>query len=202
MTAAGVPDHAADPVGTRLLWTLPNALTALRLALVPVLAWLLVVSDDGSAQSRWWAMGVFVLAAVTDLADGALARASGTVTTIGKIADPIADKAITGVALIGLSWQGNLPWWVTLVILFRELAVTLLRFAVIRHGVIPASRGGKAKTVAQIIAIALYLAPLATAWDPLRIAAMAVAVTLTVVTGVDYVVRAWRLRSGARGAVS
>ena len=194
---AGVPDHAGDPVGTSRWATLPNLLTLLRLLMVPVLGWLLLSDDGANTTLRWAATAVFVIAALTDLVDGEIARRSGTVTTLGKIADPIADKALTGVALIALSWLGDLPWWVTIVILGRELAVTVLRFVVIRHGVIPASRGGKAKTVAQVIAISLYLAPLPDAVDPVRIAAMAIAVVLTVVTGIDYVMRAWRMSRAA-----
>ncbi|MEK9665059.1 MAG: CDP-diacylglycerol--glycerol-3-phosphate 3-phosphatidyltransferase [Candidatus Nanopelagicales bacterium] len=193
-----VPDHAGDPVGTRRVATIPNLLTLIRLLLVPVLGVLLLADGGDDGEMRWWATVVFVGAALTDLVDGALARRSGTVTTLGKIADPIADKAITGVALIGLSIIAELPWWVTLVILGREVAVTILRFVVIRHGVIPASRGGKVKTVAQIIAIALYVAPLSEVWDPLRIVTMAIAVVLTVVTGVDYAVRARRLTRESR----
>lgn len=188
----GVPDHVGDPVGTSSWLTWPNLLTGVRLLLVPVLAWLLFGTDD-----RWAAAAVFLVAALTDLVDGELARRSGTVTTVGKIADPIADKAITGVALIGLSWLNLLPWWVTVLILGREIAVTLLRFWVIRHGVIPASRGGKAKTVAQIVAITLYLAPLPVWLLPVGVAAMAVAVILTIVTGFDYLFRAIRLRRAA-----
>lgn len=195
-----VPDHVADPVGSHRLWTLPNALTLIRLLLVPVLAWLLFAGDPLSESQRLWAMTIFIVAALTDFADGAVARARNLVTTVGKIADPIADKAITGVALVGLSYAGDLPWWVTLVILGREVGVTLVRFSVLRHGVIPASRGGKAKTVAQIVAIALYLAPFTTTADPIRITAMAIAVLLTIVTGLDYVVRAWRLRQEGRGS--
>lgn len=197
-TPLGVPDHAGDPVGTRKVLTWPNGLTGLRLLLVPVLAWLLFGDQAQDSTTRWMAFGVFLFAAITDFIDGALARSSNTVTTIGKIADPIADKAITGVALIGLSYLQLLPWWVTLLIIAREVVVTGVRFAVISHGVIPASRGGKAKTVAQIIAICLYLAPLSDVWDPLRYIAMAVAVLLTLVTGFDYAVQAWRLRKKGR----
>lgn len=195
---SGVPDHAGDPVGTSRWATLPNLLTLLRLLLVPVLAFLLLRDQGADAALRWAATAVFVIAALTDLADGEIARRSDTVTTLGKVADPIADKALTGVALIGLSWLGDLPWWVTIIILGRELAVTVLRFIVIRHGVIPASRGGKAKTVAQVIAISLYLAPLPDWADPVKITAMGVAVILTVVTGVDYAVRARRMSRGAQ----
>lgn len=194
---AGVPDHAGDPVGTSRWVTLPNFLTLIRLLLVPVLAVLLLADDGLDPTLRWAATAVFVIAALTDLADGEIARRSGTVTTVGKIADPVADKALTGVALVGLSLLGDLPWWVTIVILAREIGVTALRFVVIRHGVIPASRGGKAKTVAQVIAIALYLAPLDAWADPVRVIAMAIAVVLTIVTGIDYAVRAWRLTRAA-----
>lgn len=193
----GVPDHAGDPIGTSRWVTLPNFLTLVRLLLVPVLAVLLLADDGLDPALRWAATAVFVIAALTDLADGEIARRSGTVTTVGKIADPVADKALTGVALVGLSVLGDLPWWVTIVILVREVGVTALRFVVIRHGVIPASRGGKAKTVAQVIAIALYLAPLDAWADPVRVIAMAIALVLTIVTGIDYAVRAWRLTKAA-----
>jgi CDP-diacylglycerol---glycerol-3-phosphate 3-phosphatidyltransferase len=187
------PDHAGDPVGTSRWATWPNLLTLVRLLLVPVLGVLLLNDDGSDAALRWWATAVFVVAALTDLVDGEVARRSGTITTLGKIADPVADKALTGVALIGLSILGDLPWWVTIVILVREVAVTALRFSVIRHGVIPVSRGGKAKTVAQVVAISLYLAPLPPEAEPVRIVAMGFAVILTVVTGIDYAVRSRRL---------
>ena len=196
MSARFAGDHAGDPVGTSSWRTWPNVLTLIRLLLVPVLAVLLLAQDGHDPVLRWWSTAVFLVAALTDLVDGAWARRSGTVTTVGKVADPIADKAITGVALIGLSYLGDLPWWVTIVILVREVAVTALRFWVIRHGVIPASRGGKAKTVAQIVAIALYLAPLPGIFDAVRVVAMGIAVLLTVVTGIDYAVQARRLRRG------
>ena len=124
---------------------------------------------------------------ITDLFDGHLARAYNLVTDFGKIADPIADKAIMGAALICLSVLGDLPWWVTGVILFRELGITLMRFWVIRHGVIPASRGGKMKTLAQGTAVGMYVLVLTGPLATLRWWVMAVAVVLTVVTGLDYV---------------
>jgi CDP-diacylglycerol--glycerol-3-phosphate 3-phosphatidyltransferase len=174
----------------------PNALTVLRMLLVPVFAWLLLRQGGDDASSRVWAAVVFVLASATDLADGELARRQGLVTTFGKVADPIADKALTGTALVGLSYLGELPWWVTLVILVREVGVTLLRFWVIRFGVIAASRGGKVKTAAQMIAILMYLLPLDGWWLTARAVVMGLALVLTVVTGLDYCARAWRLRAG------
>ncbi len=174
---------------------IPNGLTVIRLFMVPLFLWLLLRDDGGDTASRFWAAAVFLVASLTDLVDGELARRSGQVTTFGKVADPIADKALTGAALIGLSILGELPWWVTLVILVREIGVTLLRFWVIRDGVIPASRGGKWKTAAQMTAIVLYLLPLPDAFTSVRIIVLGLAVVLTVVTGFDYVQRALRLRS-------
>ncbi len=186
------------PQKTARLVNLPNALTVLRLAVVPVLAVVLLQDGGGDVTGRWWAAALFVAAILTDWSDGVIARRTGTVTEFGKLADPIADKALTGMALIGLSILDLLPWWVTVVILARELGVTLLRVWVIRHGVIPASRGGKLKTVAQSIAIPLYLLPLTGVLASVRWWVMAVAVVLTVVTGIDYVYRALHLRGNAQ----
>jgi CDP-diacylglycerol--glycerol-3-phosphate 3-phosphatidyltransferase len=174
-----------------------NGLTVLRLVLVPVFVLLLVASgltDDGY---RIAATLAFLVASFTDLADGWIARAFDQVTSFGKVADPIADKALTGTALCLLSAYDVVPWWVTAVILFREIGVTLLRLWVLRYGVIPASRGGKVKTVLQILAIAWYIWPFP---DGIADAApwlMGAAVVVTVATGVDYVVRALRLRRAA-----
>jgi CDP-diacylglycerol--glycerol-3-phosphate 3-phosphatidyltransferase len=171
-----------------------NALTVLRLVLVPVCVTLLVAGGSGS---RIAAFVVFGAASVTDLLDGELARRRNLITDFGKIADPIADKALTGSALVTLSALGELAWWVTVVILVRELAVTALRFWVIRHGVIAASRGGKIKTLLQIVAISLYILP-GDFWLARRVV-MGAAVVATVVTGVDYTVRAIRLRRAVPG---
>lgn len=190
-----VPDRAADPVDDAPVVNLPNALTVLRVMAVPLLAALLVLEAGSRGPARDAAAVVFVLASITDFMDGAIARRYGLVTTFGKVADPIADKALTGVALIGLSLLGDLAWWVTTVILVREIGVTLLRFWVIERGVIPASRGGKFKTVLQTVAIAMYLADFDWSWWPTASAwVMAAAVVATIVTGLDYVVRAVRLR--------
>jgi len=192
------PDHVGDPVESPSVLNVPNALTILRLCLVPVFAWLLLRDGGDDQTSRVWAAVVFLGASLTDLVDGEIARRQGQVTTFGKVADPIADKALTGTALVGLSYLGELPWWVTVVILTREIGVTLLRFWVIRRGVIPASRGGKAKTVAQMVAILMYLLPL-TGWlVTAREVVMGVALLLTIGTGIDYVARAQRLRTAGR----
>jgi CDP-diacylglycerol--glycerol-3-phosphate 3-phosphatidyltransferase len=191
------PDHVGDPVESPSVVNVPNGLTVLRLLLVPVFAWLLLRDGGADTSSRIWSAVVFFGASLTDLVDGELARRQGQVTTFGKVADPIADKALTGTALVGLSYLGELPWWVTIVILVREVGVTLLRFWVIRHGVIPASRGGKVKTVAQMVAILMYLLPL-TGWlVTASEVVMGIAVLLTIGTGIDYVARALRLRAAA-----
>jgi CDP-diacylglycerol--glycerol-3-phosphate 3-phosphatidyltransferase len=183
-------DHVLTetPPAPRLL-NVANELTVLRLALVPVFVWFLL---SGGNADRSIAFVAFAVASATDLLDGELARRRGLITDFGKIADPIADKALTGSALITLSYLGELPWWITGVIVFREVAVTGLRFWVIRHGVIAASRGGKAKTMLQVIAISLYVLP----WHVplLREIAMGAALIVTVVTGIDYTARAFRLR--------
>jgi CDP-diacylglycerol--glycerol-3-phosphate 3-phosphatidyltransferase len=160
-----------------------------RLVLVPVVVACLLA---GGPVWRVAAFLAFGLASVTDLLDGKIARDRGLVTDFGKIADPIADKALTGAALATMSFLGWLAWWVTIVILAREIAVTALRFWVIRRGVIPASRGGKLKTLLQVLAISLYMLPGPPQW--LREVVMAIAVVVTLVTGADYVVRAARLR--------
>ena len=175
----------------RVTWNLPNALTLARLAAVPVVGVLLFLQTP---LTRDFAALLFVAAAITDFVDGAIARKRGITTDFGALLDPIADKALITVALVGLSALGDVPWWVTIVILVREFGVTALRLAVLRRGVIPASRGGKAKTFAQIIAIAMFLAVGPPWWVTIASVVMGIAVVLTLVTGVDYVVRAYRLR--------
>lgn len=182
-----------------MVWNVANVLTLLRFALVPLVVAALL-ADDGGGGWRWVAAGMFVLAALTDRFDGYLARRMGQVTDWGKLVDPIADKALVGASLVTLSALGDLPWWVTLVVLVRELGVTALRFAVLRYVVIPASPGGKLKTVLQTVAIALFLLPLATLPAFLGMVAwvvLAAAVILTVVTGVDYLRRGLAVRAAA-----
>jgi CDP-diacylglycerol--glycerol-3-phosphate 3-phosphatidyltransferase len=183
-------------------WNVANALTVSRLVLVPVFGWLLLTDGGDSDRMRIAAFVVFAVAAATDRFDGDLARRRGTVTDFGKLVDPIADKALTGMAFIGLSILGELPWWVTVVVLVREWGVTALRFWVVRIGVIAATPGGKLKTALQTLALGLYILPLSDAFDPVEIGAMTLAVAATVVTGVDYVIRALTLHRQGRQATS
>lgn len=180
-----------DPTVTHVpVVNLPNALTVMRLALVPVFLVALFAQHGHDTNTRILAFVVFAVAIVTDRLDGALARRYGLVTDFGALADPIADKALIGAALIGLSMLGDLWWWVTVLILAREIGITVLRFAVLHRGVIPASRGGKLKTLVQAIGIGLLVLPLDGPWLVTAWAVMAAAVVLTVVTGVDYVISA------------
>lgn len=175
-------------------WNLANYLTTLRLLLAPVFLFLLLGREGEDDAWRYGAAAVFLVAAWTDWIDGHIARSRGLVTSFGKLVDPIADKALMGAAFLGLSALGELPWPVTLLVLAREVGVTLLRFVVIRHGVMPASRGGKLKTLLQTAAIVLYVLPLSGLAGSARAPVMALAVLVTVVTGLDYVLRALVLR--------
>ena len=190
MTPRTTPRTATIPQVSS--WNLANYLTVLRVVLVPVFL-VMLLGRDGD-EGRIGAALVFALASYTDRIDGQIARSRGQVTSFGKLMDPIADKALTGAALIGLSLLDELPWWVTAVVLVREVGVTLLRLFVIRHGVMPASWGGKLKTLLQALAIGLYLLPLTGLAASTRAPVMALAVVVTVVTGIDYVVRALTLR--------
>jgi CDP-diacylglycerol---glycerol-3-phosphate 3-phosphatidyltransferase len=184
----------AAAVDQASVWNVANLLTMLRLVLVPVFVALMLGNGGYDPAWRSFAWAAFAVAMITDLFDGHLARTYNLVTDFGKIADPIADKAIMGAALICLSALGDLPWWVTAVILGRELGITLLRFLVIRYGVIPASRGGKLKTLTQGVAVGMYVLALTGPLATLRFWVMAVAVVLTVATGLDYVKQAIVLR--------
>jgi CDP-diacylglycerol---glycerol-3-phosphate 3-phosphatidyltransferase len=173
-----------------------NVLTLVRIILVPIFLAAVVVSDMVHPGWRIVACLTFCVASATDFADGWIARRYSMITSFGKVADPIADKALTGTALVLLSVYGDLAWWVTIAILVREWGVTALRFWVIRYGIIPASRGGKLKTTLQIAAIAWYLLPLP---DPFHLVGpwlMGAALVVTLVTGVDYILQALRLRRG------
>nr|WP_270887920.1 CDP-diacylglycerol--glycerol-3-phosphate 3-phosphatidyltransferase [Pedococcus sp. 5OH_020] len=205
--SAPAPDPAATPVAEPAPspWNVANALTVARILLVPVYGWLLLAQQGEQAQLRWWAAGVFAVATATDRVDGELARRRGLITNFGKIADPIADKALMGMAFVGLAVLGEIPWWVTLVVLVREWGVTVLRFFVIRHGVMPAGRGGKVKTTLQFFGLLLFTLPLWTfpshgAWMTGAWVVLLLAVLVTVVTGLDIAVKGLRLRQTSERA--
>lgn len=194
MTADALPEPSP--------WNLPNALTVLRFLLVPLFAWLLLAHPDDQGW-RWAATVVFIVAIATDALDGRIARKYNLITRFGKLWDPIADKALTGMAFLGLSILGELPWFLTILILLREWGITALRFAILKYGVMAANRGGKLKTVLQSIAIPLFLPGLQFLplwWDVIAWAVMIVAFALTLLTGLDYLREAKKLRDTYRAA--
>ncbi|WP_285726740.1 CDP-diacylglycerol--glycerol-3-phosphate 3-phosphatidyltransferase [Psychromicrobium xiongbiense] len=194
----GASSAASAPVP---VLNIANFLTVLRIVMVPFFIWFFLADSQHYGPWRWAALLTFCVAIYTDQLDGDLARRRGLITDFGKIADPIADKLLIGAALVLLSWLGELSWWITGVILIRELGITGLRFVVIRYGVIPASRGGKLKTVLQTAAIFLFLLPVTPQWPWLWWVAfivMLAALVVTVVTGVDYILQAIRLRRVGR----
>lgn len=195
---------AADREVTVPLWNIANMLTMSRLLMIPVFVWLCLAPGW---QAQLWAAIVFVIAAITDRIDGHLARTRGLITDFGKIMDPIADKALVISALLLLSLEGIVPWWVTGVIVFRELGITVLRFFMIRRAVMAASKGGKIKTTLQIVFLVGLLVPweailpdvLATVLMVASAVVMYLAVLVTVVTGLQYIVDAGRIvRAGRR----
>ncbi|WP_105035214.1 CDP-diacylglycerol--glycerol-3-phosphate 3-phosphatidyltransferase [Cryobacterium aureum] len=179
-------------------WNVPNLITVVRILLAPVFIWMLLADNGAHDALRWAAAVLFIIAIATDGIDGMIARRHNLVTDLGKILDPIADKILTGGALVCLSILGELPWWVTIVILVREIGITVFRFVMLRDRVIPASRGGKLKTIAQSVSISLALLPFWLVFGEwvhwLNTATMTIALVLTVVSGLDYLVSAWRLR--------
>lgn len=183
-------------------WNIPNILTIIRMVLVPVFMWVFLAHPDDQGW-RLAATAVFVVAILTDSLDGHIARKYDLVTNFGKIWDSIADKALTGMAFVLLSIVGELPWWMTIIILIREWGITGLRFAVLKYGVMAANRGGKLKTLVQsfaLIAFLMWLPDLGTWFVVLRWTLMWLAFALTVFTGVDYLREAYRLRKASLAA--
>jgi CDP-diacylglycerol--glycerol-3-phosphate 3-phosphatidyltransferase len=180
-------------------WNLPNAITVVRIVMAPVFFWLLLADAGADGAMRWWAAVFFVVAISTDWVDGWIARRNGLVTDLGKILDPIADKLLTSGALVCLSILGELPWWITIVIVVREVGITVWRFVELGRGnVVPASSGGKLKTLVQSFAISFALLPFWTLVGDTWIhwvngILMTAAVILTVWSGLLYVRDAIRL---------
>jgi len=185
---------------------LPNAITIVRILCAPFFVWMLLVDDGADGPLRWWAAVLFIVAIATDGIDGYLARRHDIVTDLGKLLDPIADKALTGCAFVCLSILGELDWWITILVLVREVGITVHRLLVVSDHVVAAAWMGKLKTVAQAVALSLALLPLWTIageWiHVVNAVAMTIAVLLTVASGVDYVVTEVRgaraTRSGKR----
>lgn len=177
-------------------FNLPNVLTSLRILFIPLFAFLVIRGGDEHLGWMWAAFGLFVALMITDKLDGDIARARDLVTDFGKIADPIADKALMTTALVCLNVIGVLPVWVTVVIVIREFGITLWRMAMLRRGkVMPASKGGKLKTALQTLAVGLYLCPLPDWMETPTFVVMLAAVAVTVFTGVQYL---WDARSMER----
>ena len=183
---SGRPE-TGEVAGPARIANLANVLTLLRLILVPIFLYALFYGDGHQTYPRIIAWAIFAVACITDRFDGQLARNYGMATEFGAFVDPIADKTLIGAALIGLSMLGELPWWITVLIMSREIAITVLRLAVIRRGVIPASWGGKVKTLVQAVAIGLFVLPLSGFLHTAAQVVMGLAILLTVVTGIDYV---------------
>ncbi|GAA3622325.1 CDP-diacylglycerol--glycerol-3-phosphate 3-phosphatidyltransferase [Microbacterium awajiense] len=171
---------------------LPNTITIVRILCAPVFLWMLLADAGADGALRWWAAALFIVAIATDGVDGWIARRYEIVTDLGKLLDPIADKVLTGFAFIGLSILGELPWWITIVVLIREIGITVYRFIVVSDHVLAAAWMGKLKTVAQAVALSLALLPLWTLvgewiwW--VNGVTMAIAVILTIASGIDYIV--------------
>lgn len=183
-------------------WNAPNIITVIRIVLAPIFFWMLLADGGADGALRWWAAVLFIVAIGTDGIDGAIARRKNLVTDLGKILDPIADKLLTSGALVCLSILLELPWWVTGIIVVREVGITVWRFVELGRGnVVPASKGGKLKTLVQSVAISLALLPFWTIFGEwvywVNAVAMTAAVVVTVYTGVQYLVDAARLKKSS-----
>lgn len=188
---------ATEPPPQPSNWNLPNLLTGLRMVLVPVFAWVLLAYPQDEVM-RWVTTAIFLVAIATDAIDGKIARKYNLVTTFGKLWDPIADKALTGMAFVGLSILAELPWWITIVILVREWGITVLRWGILKYGVMAANSGGKLKTLTQSVALTMFLPGLQFMpvwWDWIAWAFMIAGLALTVWTGVVYLIEAQKLRT-------
>ena len=171
---------------------LPNALTIFRILALPFCAYALFKNGGEDDSWRIIAFTLFFIVGLSDILDGKIARSRNQITEFGKLLDPIADKAMLATASIGASVLGMLSWWVTAIFLIREVAVTILRFAVIKNGVIPASKGAKLKTFFQSFGVGFYILPLPSYLNLPRDLFTAVAIYLTITTGVDYFRKVFR----------
>lgn len=180
------------------IFNLPNVITMARILFVPFFIWTLVEFNNPESAMRWISVLVFIIIMASDGVDGAIARKRGLITNLGKLLDPIADKALLGGALVTLSILGEVSWWITAVIMIRELGITAYRFVVIRNEVVAASSGGKLKTIFQGIMVGFVVSPL-TAWFDqwytyFELALVLFATALTLITGIQYMLAAFRAR--------
>lgn len=180
------------------IFNLPNVITMARILFVPFFIWTLVEFNNPESAMRWISVLVFIIIMASDGVDGAIARKRGLITNLGKLLDPIADKALLGGALVTLSVLGEVSWWITAVIMIRELGITAYRFVVIRNEVVAASSGGKLKTIFQGIMVGFVVSPL-TAWFDqwytyFELALVLFATALTLITGIQYMFAALRAR--------
>jgi CDP-diacylglycerol--glycerol-3-phosphate 3-phosphatidyltransferase len=165
----------------------PNFITIARVLLVPVGAYTLFKNGGDDPTWQYISWFVFFFLGLSDIADGTLARSRNTITELGKFLDPVADKFMIGTAMMSLSILGRLPWWITIVILVREIGITIFRLAIIKRGVIAANKGGKIKSTFQNFGVGFYVLPLSPSLYWFRDGFIAIAIVLTVVTGVYYV---------------
>ncbi len=165
----------------------PNFLTISRLVFVPVGAYTLFKNGGNDPTWQYISWGVFFTLGLTDIADGNLARSRNTITELGKFLDPVADKVMIGTAMISLSVLNRLPWWITIVILAREIGITIFRLSIIKRGVIAANKGGKIKAFFQGFGVGFYVLPLSSSLFWFRDGFMAIAIILTLATGIYYV---------------
>ncbi len=188
---------------------LPNAITIARIVCAPIFLWLLLADAGADGGLRWAAAALFIVAIATDGVDGYIARKYEIVSDLGKLLDPIADKALTGLAFVGLSILGELPWWITIVVLVREIGITVYRFLVVSDHVLAAAWMGKLKTVFQAIALSIALIPFAALSDAAvwqstvwwaGVITMTIAVVLTIASGIDYIVTEVRAAQKTRGS--
>jgi CDP-diacylglycerol--glycerol-3-phosphate 3-phosphatidyltransferase len=197
-----------EQTATTSNWNIPNVLTGIRILLVPVYGYALLQHGGDSVAWRFTATAVFAFAMVTDKIDGDIARSRGLITNFGKIADPIADKAMTGMAFVALSIVGDIWWWVTILVLLREWSVTLLRLSILKRVVVAAAQSGKVKTTLQAVALTGLSLPLRQVDGSLHDAGvvlfyafqatLAVAVAMTLWSGYEFFRDVWRQRDAIR----
>ena len=172
----------------------PNTLTVTRILLIPLGVYVLFLDGGANSSYQILAWTIFFLLGMTDILDGRWARKSNRITALGTFLDPVADKALIGSAMISLSIQGRFPWWITILILSREIGITIFRLLVIKDGVIPASKGGKIKTLMQNFGVGFFILPFPSWLEWFRVGFISVAIILTVTTAYDYV-KVWRKSS-------